>query len=118
MPRSQGRRLAPQHPDVDRMDLLDVLHALADPTRMTIVLTLHAQPERPCGTFPVDVAPSTLSHHFRVLREAGVIRQRDDGNRRWTTLRHEDLEHRFPGLLETVVTAYHQQQRHTPGAHR
>ncbi|HEU5024967.1 MAG TPA: metalloregulator ArsR/SmtB family transcription factor [Spirillospora sp.] len=116
MPRSQGRRPAPDHPGVHRIDLLKVLHALADPTRMTIVQTLRADPERACGTFPVDVAPSTLSHHFRVLRESGVIRQRDDGNRRWTTLRHEDLETRFPGLLETVVAAYDRQQT-CPPAH-
>jgi DNA-binding transcriptional ArsR family regulator len=57
----------------------------------------------------VDVAPSTLTHHFRVLREAGVIRQREDGNRRWTTLRLDDLDARFPGLLEAIVTAYDRQ---------
>jgi len=68
--------------------------------------TLRAAPERACGAFPVDVAPSTLTHHFRVLREAGVIRQREDGNRRWTALRGEDLEGRFPGLLDAIVTAH------------
>lgn len=104
MPRSQRRALT--HPEVDDIDLLDVLHALSDPTRMTIVRTLRADPERACGTFPVDVAPSTLTHHFRVLREAGVIRQREDGNRRWTALRLDDLDARFPGLLDAVVTAY------------
>jgi DNA-binding transcriptional ArsR family regulator len=65
-----------------------------------------AAPERACGTFPVDVAPSTLTHHFRVLREAGVIRQREDGNRRWTALREEELQGRFPGVLDTIMTAY------------
>ncbi|WP_345355088.1 ArsR/SmtB family transcription factor [Actinoallomurus liliacearum] len=107
MPRSQRRALT--HPDVDEFDLLDVLHALSDPTRMTIVRTLHADPERACGTFPVDVAPSTLTHHFRVLREAGVIRQREDGNRRWTALRLDDLDARFPGVLDALVTAYERQ---------
>lgn len=107
MPRSQRRVLT--HPEADELDVLDVLHALSDPTRMTIVQTLRADPERACGTFPVDVAPSTLTHHFRVLREAGVIRQREDGNRRWTTLRRDDLEARFPGLVEAVVTAYERQ---------
>ncbi|WP_345437059.1 metalloregulator ArsR/SmtB family transcription factor [Actinoallomurus vinaceus] len=107
MPRSQRRALT--HPEADELDVLDILHALSDPTRMTIVQTLRADPERACGTFPVDVAPSTLTHHFRVLREAGVIRQREDGNRRWTTLRRDDLEARFPGLLDAVVTAYERQ---------
>jgi DNA-binding transcriptional ArsR family regulator len=73
---------------------------------MKIAQTLLESPERACGTFNVDVAPSTLSHHFRVLREAGVVRQREDGNRRWTSLRHDDLEHRFPGLLEQIVGHY------------
>jgi DNA-binding transcriptional ArsR family regulator len=93
------------HPDADDLELVAVLHALADPTRLTIVRTLRTEPERPCGTFPVRVAPSTLSHHFRVLREAGVIRQREDGNRRWTTLRLVDLDTRFPGLIDAVFAS-------------
>ncbi len=106
MPRSQGRRTTLVHPEPADFDVLDILHALADPTRMTIVRTLRATPERACGTFPVDVAPSTLTHHFRVLRESGVIRQREEGNRRWTALRGEELDERFPGLLDAVVDAY------------
>jgi DNA-binding transcriptional ArsR family regulator len=113
MPRSLRRRQALIHPQPDEFDLLDILHALSDPTRMTIVQTLRTAPERACGTFPVDVAPSTLTHHFRVLREAGVIRQREDGNRRWTALRDEDLETRFPGLLDAIVTA-HETGSHGP----
>ncbi|MEU7838840.1 MULTISPECIES: metalloregulator ArsR/SmtB family transcription factor [unclassified Nonomuraea] len=109
MPRSHGRRATLTHPDTDQFDVLDVLHALADPTRMTIVRTLRVDPERACGTFPVDVAPSTLTHHFRVLREAGIIHQREDGNRRWTTLRLGDLENRFPGLLDAIVNTYNRQ---------
>ncbi len=109
MPRSQRPRSALPHPDVADLDVLDVLHALSDPTRMTIVRTLLDDPERACGTFPVDVAPSTLTHHFRVLRDAGVIRQRDDGNRRWTSLRLEDVQARFPGLIATIVNAYNDQ---------
>jgi DNA-binding transcriptional ArsR family regulator len=104
MPRSQ-RRPALTHPELGDFDLLDILHALSDPTRMTIVQTLRVAPERACGTFPVNVAPSTLTHHFRVLREAGVIRQREDGTRRWTALRDEDLQTRFPGLLDAIMTA-------------
>lgn len=103
-PRSRGKGL--QHPSAEEFELFDVLHALADPTRMTIVATLLTTPERACGTFPVDVAPSTLSHHFKVLREAGVIRQREDGTRRWTSLRAEDLESRFPGVLASVSQAW------------
>jgi DNA-binding transcriptional ArsR family regulator len=106
MPRSQRRRTALTHPEPEDFDVLDILHAMSDPTRMTIVQTLRSTPERACGTFPVDVAPSTLSHHFRVLRDSGVIRQREEGTRRWTTLREEELDRRFPGLLDAIVTAY------------
>ena len=93
----------PQHPAVDELDLFQVLHAMSDPTRMRIVQTLAVDPERACGTFPVDVAPSTLTHHFKVLREAGLVVQRPDGVRRWTSLRADDLEARFPGLLTTIL---------------
>lgn len=93
------------HPPLDDVSLVAVLHALADPTRLAIVETLARETGgRACGTFPVEVAPSTLSHHFKVLREAGVIHQEERGNRRWTSLRDEELESRFPGLLATVVS--------------
>jgi DNA-binding transcriptional ArsR family regulator len=92
------------HPGIDDLSLVGVLHALADPTRLTIVGTLTREADgRACGTFPVNVAPSTLSHHFKVLREAGIIRQEERGNRRWTWLRTDELETRFPGLLQAVT---------------
>ncbi len=106
MPRSTRRRPTLTHPATEEIDLFDVLHALADPTRMTIVRVLRAESERACGTFPVDVAPSTLSHHFKVLRESGVISQREEANRRFSTLRTADLEQRFPALLDTVLAAH------------
>ena len=99
------RRPALVHPDRAELTLYAVLHALSDPTRLTIVRTLQENVEQACGTFPVSVAPSTLTHHFRVLREAGVIRQREDGNKRWTTLRYDDLESRFPGVVDVVLRA-------------
>lgn len=106
VPRLSRARAELSHPDTGDIDLLEVLHALSDPTRMKIAQRLRETSEQLCGTFDVDVAPSTLSHHFRVLREAGVIRQREDGNRRWTSLRRDDLEARFPGLLDQIVGHY------------
>lgn len=100
------QRTSMHHPPADELDLLEVLHALADDTRMRIVLTLLEDVGRPCGTFDVDVAPSTLTHHFRVLRESGVIHQREEGRRKWTTLRLEDLESRFPGVLTSIAEVY------------
>jgi DNA-binding transcriptional ArsR family regulator len=106
VPRSARNARGLPHPAVADIDLLDVLHALSDRTRMTIVQTLYHASEQACGTFPVDVAPSTLSHHFRVLRESGVIHQREEGTRRWTSLRRGDLEARFPGVLDRIVDTY------------
>ncbi|GAA2145194.1 helix-turn-helix domain-containing protein [Kitasatospora kazusensis] len=105
MPRPSRRRAPLTHPEPADIDLLDVLHALSDPTRMTIVRILRAEQERACGTFPVEVAASTLSHHFKVLREAGLIHQREEANRRLTALRGADLEARFPGLLDAILAA-------------
>jgi DNA-binding transcriptional ArsR family regulator len=105
LPRTTGGRAALHHPDVTDIDLLAVLHALSDETRMALVRRLAMEDERACGTFAVDVGPSTLSHHFKVLREAGVIRQRHEGTRRLTSLRVEDLHRRFPGLLDAVLDA-------------
>jgi DNA-binding transcriptional ArsR family regulator len=102
---SNPRRPPLTHPARQDIALTRVLHALSDPTRLTIVRTLDQSAEKACGTFPVEVAPSTLTHHFRVLREAGLIQQREEGSRRWTTLREADIDARFPGLLATVLAA-------------
>lgn len=90
-------------PDLEDIQLLDVLKALGDRTRLSLVAQLDTVTERACGTFPVDVAPSTLSHHFRILREAGIIQQREVGRKRMTSLRREELNERFPGLLESIL---------------
>jgi DNA-binding transcriptional ArsR family regulator len=95
-----------EHPQLETVAVTAVLHALSDETRLLIVQTLRAEPEgRACGTFTVNVAPSTLSHHFRVLREAGLIHQEDRGTQRWTVLRTSELDSRFPGFLDAVITA-------------
>ena len=61
--------------------------------------------EHACGSFGLPIAKSTSSHHFRVLREAGIVQQRIDGKRRLNRLRAEQLEQRFPGLLDAVLRA-------------
>jgi DNA-binding transcriptional ArsR family regulator len=86
------------------IELGAVLHALSDPVRLKIVAALAAsEGELPCGSFKVPVTKSTCTHHFKVLREAGVIQQRHEGTARLNSLRREDLEARFPGLLGTVL---------------
>jgi DNA-binding transcriptional ArsR family regulator len=93
------------HPARDDIDLAAVLHALSDPVRLEIVAGLAAGEERACGSFDVAVTKSTCTHHFRVLREAGLIRQRQQGTMRLNSLRRDDLEARFPGLLGTILEA-------------
>jgi DNA-binding transcriptional ArsR family regulator len=66
---------------------------------------LAAQGERTCGTFDLGLSKATRSHHFKVLREAGVTHTRAEGTHRHVSLRREDLEARFPGLLAAVLAA-------------
>ena len=94
------------HPTRSEIDLPTVLHALSDPQRLRIVGQLATRGEPcACGSFGLDVTKSTLTHHFRVLREAGVISQEVAGTSKLNTLRREDLDARFPGLLDAVLAA-------------
>ena len=82
-----------------------VLHALSDPVRLEIVRYLATVEETPCSTLNAAVSKSTMSHHFKVLREAGVTHTRAAGTKRLIRLRREELEQRFPGLLDSVLQA-------------
>ena len=94
------------HPASDQIELPAVLHALSDPQRLQIVRLLSAQDGPvPCGSIELDVTKSTATHHFRVLREAGVIHQVPTGTTKLTTLRRADLGARFPGLLDAILAA-------------
>jgi DNA-binding transcriptional ArsR family regulator len=94
------------HPDRDEIELPAVLHALSDPHRLEIVRRLAQDREpRACGSLDVEVTKSTMTHHFRTLREAGVIRQERQGTTKLTELRREDLDARFPGLLDAVLSS-------------
>jgi DNA-binding transcriptional ArsR family regulator len=92
-------------PEKNEIQLVEVLHAFSDPIRLQIVRYLaDAGHEVACGTIPLPVSKSTISHHYRVLREAGVIRMRDEGTRRFHLLRRDDLDARFPGLLDAILS--------------
>jgi DNA-binding transcriptional ArsR family regulator len=93
------------HPAREALELPAVLHALSDPIRLRIVAGLARGDERSCGGFGLPVTKSTCTHHFKVLRDAGVIRQRQEGTARLNTLRRDDLDARFPGLLDTILSA-------------
>jgi len=92
------------HPKRNEIEIPALLHALSDPQRLQIVRKLAQDTEpRPCGTLKLAVAKSTMTHHFRVLREAGLIHQERQGTVKLTSLRRDDLEARFPGLLDAVL---------------
>lgn len=94
------------HPACGELALGAVLHALSDPVRLRIVAQLaEGDGEHTCGSFALPVTKSTCTHHFKVLREAGVIQQRQQGTTRLNQLRRSDLDRRFPGLLDTVLQA-------------
>jgi DNA-binding transcriptional ArsR family regulator len=93
-------------PAVDEVELGTVLAALADPLRRSVIVQLARGEdgvERACASFALPVAKSTRTHHWRVLREAGLIRQRDAGNGTFVRLRREEIARRFPGLVELIV---------------
>lgn len=94
------------HPEFGELNLPDVLTALADPLRRRVITTLLIEPkdtERTCVSFDLGVSKSTRTHHFRILRESGLVCQVDRGNSRKVRLRRDDLEERFPGLLELLI---------------
>jgi DNA-binding transcriptional ArsR family regulator len=91
------------HPDIESVGLPDMLDALSDPVRLDIVRCLADHGERCCGDLDVSVSKSTLSHHLKVLRQAGVTMTRPDGTHRMLSLRQEEIEERFPGLLDAIL---------------
>lgn len=91
-------------PEVGELQLERVLHALSDPMRVRMVRALASAAEPcPCGTIDVPVSKSTRTHHWRVLRESGVVSQTERGTARLTELRRADLDARFPGLVDLVL---------------
>ncbi len=104
-PVSAGSRRLP-HPPREEIRLETVLQALSDPMRLSIVRELAAGgDELSCSHFDLPVTKSTTTHHFRVLRESGVIRQVYRGTAKMNGLRTDDLDALFPGLLGTVLDA-------------
>ena len=98
---------APFHPATADVSLAAVMHALSDPVRLQIVARLAATDGEQCGDIGsgIDLHKSTMSHHYRVLREAGVTLTTVEGRSRVVRLRTDDLTERFPGLLESVLAA-------------
>jgi DNA-binding transcriptional ArsR family regulator len=92
-----------KHPDLDDIELTRVLYALSDPVRLGVVRQLAREGEATCAALDGGRPKSSMSHHFRVLRDAGVVRTRTDGPTHMNELRRADLERLFPGLLAAVL---------------
>ncbi|WP_399894386.1 ArsR/SmtB family transcription factor [Streptomyces sp. BBFR51] len=97
----------PDHssPALAEITLPRLLGALSDPTRLGIVRVLSDGTERGWGELRAPIAKSTLSHHLKVLREAGITETRQEGTRCYVTLRRGTLDARFPGLLPALLSA-------------
>jgi DNA-binding transcriptional ArsR family regulator len=96
-----------RHPAMADVQLYDVLAAIADPVRLELVRELAHGAEHTAGTLAeqVGVSPSTLTHHLRIMRDAGMVRTRAEGVHRWTSLRMDELEERFPGFVWWISAA-------------
>jgi DNA-binding transcriptional ArsR family regulator len=100
-----SHRAMPVHTHPGEVSLLTALSAVADPVRIQLIRELAGSAEwtRSCGSFDVPVGKAALSHHFSILRAAGLVEQRDQGAKRVNRLRREEFEDRFPGLLDLLL---------------
>ena len=96
------------HLSKEDISLLAILYALSEPLRFSIIEQLAKGEELTCGGFklPFSKGKSTMTHHFKVLRDAGLIYTRVDGREHYTSLRRQDIEEKYPYLLDTLITSY------------
>ena len=111
------------HPPKDQIELARVMEALSDATRLAIVAFLASVPagdgdEPRCGDFTAFGSKQNLSYHLARLRESGVTHTRVVGTSRHISLRREDLDARFPGLLESIIGAALQDGERVAMVHR
>lgn len=97
--------MIPNHPERENIRLENVLTAFGHPLRLTVLRVLAGGGEHACSAVLSGIPKSTLTHHWRVLRDSGVIWQRPFGRENLLSLRREDLDTRFPGLLEALLGA-------------
>lgn len=93
------------HPEREQIRLENVLGALGNPLRLNVVRMLASGKELPCGALLQGQTKSTMTRHWRVLRDSGVIWQRPNGRENLLSLRRADLDARFPGLLKALLSA-------------
>ena len=99
------------HPPVEGLGLTKVLHALSDPVRLKLVRMLAAEGDLTCGALCLGRPKSSMSHHFKTMIEAGLLRVRVVGNIHLNSLRQDDLETRFPGLMAAILSQSEMQSK-------
>jgi DNA-binding transcriptional ArsR family regulator len=107
------------HPSVEDVSVEAILHALSDPVRVAIFAEIvGSECSRNCSTFlrvsEKEIPKSTLSQHFKALREAGLIRGERRGVEMRNTSRCAEVDQRFPGLIAAIVNAHNIQSRRKP----
>ena len=99
------KKVEQEQPAGAGITLPGVLHALSDPVRLEIVLRLVESGRVACGCFGLAMPKSSLSHHFKVLRSSGVVATKREGKNWVNSLRKEDLDALFPGVLDSIIAA-------------
>jgi DNA-binding transcriptional ArsR family regulator len=100
--------LRPAEPVLGSIDGMAVLQALSDPVRLEIVRQLagcSGAGELRCGQIELRVTKSTASHHFKTLHDAGIVSEREQGTSKYMRLRRDELDERFPGLIDSILRA-------------
>ncbi|MEH2920984.1 ArsR/SmtB family transcription factor [Samsonia erythrinae] len=93
-----------KHPAPEDFVLERVLYALSDPLRMAIVRRLALHGEATCSELDGGRPKSSVSHHFRVLRDSGLLHTSNSGTTHINRLRYREMQQRFPGLLDAVLS--------------
>jgi len=95
-----------KHPTIEQVELTDIMYALADPTRLEIVILLaQAGKKLTCGEINLNRPKSSMSHHFKILRSAGLVETLIEGTEHMNSLRLEEVESKYPGVLSAVLKA-------------
>ena len=93
-----------QHPGIEQVELTDIMYALSDPTRLEIVGRLaNAGRKMTCGELDLNRPKSSMSHHFKILRAAGIVETLIEGTEHMNALRLEEIERKFPGVLQSIL---------------
>lgn len=104
------------HPAAEDITVEGILHALSDSVRVAIFADIaSSRGPQTCTAFSVvgtrEIPKSTLSQHFKALREAGLIRSERQGVEMRNTSRCAEIDKRFPGLIPAIVAAFQKQQK-------